>query len=518
MKKGLFITLVLSALLATSAFAYSPVLDTIPDVVIGDADETGFWTTDVNFFRFTDAFAFDDYVTDQDSTPSTHLKWCFIEGTSGVLEINEKPELDIGSEDPKDPPAGKDVRDGNATASFRDIGASPKSYDAAVLAGTDVYPGSPLCDQLITFWVSDEANNADSQTIYVKSIDGDVDRLSQGVQEVKRFGFDTGPEDFGWGTITGFSLPRSRQKAGAIGLQDPTGGIGFGFWQTPGDHIAYEAGKIFRARFALMRDAALTSADDMPTIRLRWISNNFTGSTSYYINSVDPFNQVPPIDPSTEDYGAYFYPITDPGGLGLAMDMLDFSPETGTVWCDEIVVEKIDRSYLSFSAVGEFDTNFGTWSFNPNFGAFGDVSSAGSGASSLALTSTVADAANAGFHQCADNALAYDTATALLYRASFDLSRAGTNGAIVPTIRLRAFNEDNQMVAAFNMQHGATGAGAPAQGGSTVEVLWDRPDLPASPTTAQDGFKVAFDMLDFAPTEGDTVTLDKVTVESTSIP
>jgi hypothetical protein len=521
MKKGLFLTLVLSiALIASSSFGYAPEIGNIPDVVIGNCDESGnFWTTDVKMFRFSNAFKFDDYVTDNDSTPSTDLKWCFIEQVSGYLAINDKLELDTGSEDPYAPPGAKELRAGNEYASFRDIMASPPSFDAAVQSGTEKYPGAPLCDQFVTFWVVDQDSNADSKTIYVKSIDCEVDALSAGAEFVGSYGFDTDSETFAAATFTGYSLPTSRQEAGRIGLQ--TGGAAanvFGFWQTPSDEIAYQANRVFRARYSLQRDTALTNADDMPSMRLRWITNNFAGSASYYINSISPFDMVPPVEPSEKDYTSYFYPATDTGGLGLTIDVLDFSPEGGTVWCTGIEVEKIDRSFLNSTAVKTYDTDFNTWSFNPNFGAFGNVTSTGSTANELVLISTVADAANAGFHQSPANDMAYAT-TPQLYRAAFDVKRAGADAMAVPAIRLRAFNEDNQIVAEYNINHGnAPGPGSPPQTAKTFEVYWDTPTLPASPTTDQDGFRVAFDMLDFSNLEGDTITLEKVAIEYNPIP
>jgi hypothetical protein len=230
---------------------------------------------------------------------------------------------------------------------------------------------------------------------------------------------------------------------------------------------------------------------------------------------------VPPVEPSTKDYGSYYYPPCDTGGLGLAIDMLDFSPaeESGTVWCDTVVVEKIDRSLLNSTAVKTYDSDFNTWSFNPNFGAFGNVTSTGSTANELKLTSTLSDALNAGFFQCPANDMAY--VADKLYRAAFDISRDAADPMIQPWVRLRAFNEDNQIVAAYSVLHGnSPGPGAPAQSPSTTtfEVYWETPTLPSSPTTDQDGFRLAFDLLDFSPLEGDTMTLEKVAIEYNPIP
>lgn len=521
MKKGLFLTLVLSiALLSTSGFSFAPVLDPIPDVFIGDADDPGWWTTDVNMFRFSDAFAFDDYIQNDTQTTPSLLKWCFIEDplTSGALEINAIIGLDPGSEDPHFPGV-KDIRAGNPTATFRDIGASPHSLDAAVLAGSAIYPGTPLCDELITLWAAEPVQGkADSDTIAVKSTEGDIDHLA-GAKRVGEFDFDTGQ---GWGaaTFTGFSLPTSQGPDGRIGLQGPVDGNVFGFWQTGPTAITYED-KIFRARYFLQRGAGVAAAD-MPQIRLRWISNNFASTGDLTLSSTASNSNIPPESPAAAaEYHSYLYPICDTGGLGLTFDMLDFSPEAGLVNLDGVIVETIDRALLgAATAVKTYDADFGTWEFNLNFGgAFTAVSSAGSDADKIILTSTVAGGMDAGFAQSPANDMAY--VATKLYRATFGVSRTAADPLVMPWIRCRAFSEDNQVSAAFNFLHGSPpGPGAAAQTPATTagEVYWETPTLPGAPTTDDDGFRVAFDLLDFSATEGDAMRLEKLTVESFAIP
>lgn len=522
MKKGLFITLVLSiALLTTSAFSFAPVLKQLPDVVIGDADEPGppdgFWTADINLFRFSDAFAFDDYIDNDEQTTPSVLKWCFVEDplTSGALEVNGIISLDPRYEDPKAPGA-KDLRAGNPTANFRDVGASPHSFDAAVQAGSDIYPGTPLVDELITLYVSESVENkSDSDTIIVKSVDGDIDHLA-GATRVKDYTFDSGQ---GWtaATFTGYSLPTSSGPDGRIGLTGPAGGFNFGFWQTTDTAIPYED-KIFRARYFLSRGAGV-AALNVPQVRLRWITPTFASTGDLTISSTGTSN-IPPEAPATKEYASYLYPTYDTGGLGLTFDMLDFDgTEAGLVSLDRIIVETIERSLLgSATAVQSYDTNFNTWEFNVNFsGAFTGVTSTGSGTDRIALTSTVAGS-EAGFAQTPANAMLY-TANKL-YRATFDVSRTAAAAATQPWIRLRAFSEDNQISAAFNVMHGLDNGGAAPQTPATgaFEIYWETPTLPGSPGTGEDGFRCAFDLLDFSAAEGDTMRLESLTVESFAIP
>jgi hypothetical protein len=88
------------ALLTSSALAYSPSWDTIPDVIVGGGD-----------FAYTQAFNWQDYVSDQDTSPVSLLQVVFAEGnwdtgesdrslqtvdgsTSNEVGINSQTEVD----------------------------------------------------------------------------------------------------------------------------------------------------------------------------------------------------------------------------------------------------------------------------------------------------------------------------------------------------------------------------------------------------------------------------------------
>jgi hypothetical protein len=343
-----------------------------------------------------------------------------------------------------------------------------------------------------------------------------------GGQLVEEYTFDTGQ---GWtaATNTGYSLPTPYGPTGGkIGLEGKTTGFQFGFWQTDATAIAYEADKIFRARYFLSRNTGM-AADAMPTIRLRWNAANFSGTGSVSLSSTASGSNVPPESPATKEYRSYLYPACDTGGLGLTFDMLDFDPsgESGLVLLDRVVVETIDHGALSGQAAEKtYDANFGAWEFNVNFGgAYGAVSSSGSGADRISLGSTVAGM-QAGFAQSPGNEMAYTADR--LYRATFNVSRTGANAMATPWVRLRAFSEDNQVSASGDILHGGTpGPGAAPQTPTTkgFEVYWETPTLPGSPGTDEDGFRVAFDLLDFDNLiEGDTMLLESVVIESFTIP
>jgi hypothetical protein len=215
----------------------------------------------------------------------------------------------------------------------------------------------------------------------------------------------------------------------------------------------------------------------------------------------------------------YFPAAAD--NLGLAFDMLDFDPgEWGTISLDSVIVEKFDRSVFSATLVEFYDSDpdFATWVWNPNFGASawnGCTSGQSGGSLSIASTSSP----QAAFWQSAANDLDYTADK--LYRAIFTMSRgSGDTAATMPWCRIRCFNEDGQMSQEFNINNGDSGAAMPPQTPSTrdYEVYWQTPDLPASPTTDEDGFRVSFDMLNFGLGETGTFILDSVTIEFSDIP
>jgi hypothetical protein len=84
MKKGL--VALFAAALAISAsvsFGYAPTIRPLPDITIGDMEDN-LSTQDRNFFVFTNAFRFDDYAQDQDTTCPA----CCGALTSGMIRLH----------------------------------------------------------------------------------------------------------------------------------------------------------------------------------------------------------------------------------------------------------------------------------------------------------------------------------------------------------------------------------------------------------------------------------------------
>lgn len=187
MKKGLIALFAAAlAISASVSFGYAPTIRPLPDITIGDAEDN-LATQDRNFFVFTNAFRFDDYAQDQDTTVST-LLWSFDEWdpTPQWFTVNGKAPLHVGAaavaaadggtnSGPHLNPANE-IRAGNQLAYFRDIILSP---------GTGTGPFSPAPADLtahavgksVFFYVSDQTSVASAEC-FVKSVDNAHDGAS----------------------------------------------------------------------------------------------------------------------------------------------------------------------------------------------------------------------------------------------------------------------------------------------------------------------------------------------------
>jgi len=524
MRKGLFVTLaiVAIALFSGSVYGYAPVINPIPDVVIGDAEDNLGWTIDRNFFRFTNAFDFLDYVSDGDTT-ETLLKWSFIEEESPALtptdwfEISGITQTTVGN---TITPGAKDLTLGatDYTPTIRDIYASPHSED-----GTENGPYTGIVegaqhDKFITLYASDGALE-DSRNVFVYSIEGELDALSGGA--IKQYTFDTDVE--GWTFLPlnvppDFSGATSGYSGGRLTVSsanDATNRVGF--WQSPPTDIAYVAGNVYRARFLASSSQTVASAN--PQFRMRWVQELSLESVSHVVNASAPQSYSLPTDPTTKEYACYFAPILS-GDMGVTFDMLDFDAgQSGTHYVDQVTVDMFpdpaaDTAVKTYSS----SADFANWAFLTNVG-FGPVTS-GVGTDTLSITSTVANSSNYGWWQSSGAANELTYVADKLYRATYTLTATDADRDDLAQVRLRAQSEDGQMTAAMELNsQGVGGPGAmPALAGTEYDVYFETPTMPGTPTAAQDGFIVTIDVIDFNAAQGGTITLDSVVIDYLAIP
>jgi hypothetical protein len=202
MKKGLITTLLAVAASfsgISSSYAAAPVIGTLPDIRIGDAEDNAL--TDNNFFVFTNAFRLDSFVSDSDTTVST-LKWSFDEGDdpgaptgtgTNWFSVNNKPPIHVGgtasavdgsSATAHLNPGANDIRTVSDYATFRDIVFTPGTtlVGSGPVSGRWAAPVDPAktahaTGKTVTFFVSDGSAVA-SDTIIVRTVDNATDFAS----------------------------------------------------------------------------------------------------------------------------------------------------------------------------------------------------------------------------------------------------------------------------------------------------------------------------------------------------
>lgn len=210
MKKGLLSTLLAAAASVSgipSVHANAPVVSSLPDIIVGDAENNnGF--TDNNYFVYTNAFSLDQAASD-DNVADADLLWHFAEGSIQGTGNNSTQWYTVNGKNPvisgtdaqaaaavsAVPTTANNIRT-NEFATFRDIVLSPGS-------GPLTSGFSPTMAQLaehaqgrnVYFGVSDGVG-VTTDVIVVKSIDNANDAKSASYVVIVDNQFPTGPE--GW--------------------------------------------------------------------------------------------------------------------------------------------------------------------------------------------------------------------------------------------------------------------------------------------------------------------------------
>ncbi len=337
MKKGLYTGLILSVTLAGSAFAAAPVISNIPDVIIGDAEDN--IGTDNNFFVFTNAFNFDNFVSDLD-TPKSSLQWSFDEGDDNVapntrwFEINGKQAVHLGTSEiassgntGHNPPApANELRSVSQFASFRDIVFSP-SGSGPFPAPTEPDKSDHAAGKVVTFYVSDGTNVA-SKSILVATRDNQYDALSGGSQFTQVYDDPlTGTSTSGWfleaGIPSGAVTGDHDSVNGAIRVHILSDATRYRVqqWYTTAPVLPYGAigsNNWVRGKFYVYATGMVPNqANVIPAVRLRLMQRFVIA------NTLEVWTHTPGI-PALEPYGAELRPNGDPNNPSVYR--VDFDP------------------------------------------------------------------------------------------------------------------------------------------------------------------------------------------------
>ncbi|MCE5229221.1 hypothetical protein LLG95_06450 [bacterium] len=328
MRKGFSVTLamVAFAMLAYNASAYAPTIDDLPDIVIGDAENT----SGANVFVYPDAINL-DAVGHDDATTVTQLIWSFSEsGTTQPYVINKATPSVPGTDNLVSPAAAKRIDNqydpmdpttvtlGARTITFRDAlrspltgAGSPKGpYADNLNGGGATGSGSPtfLDSRVITMYCSDGSTvsltNAKSFIVY--TLDNGYDRLSPRFNKVYEKDFKA--DHTGWTPyVTSGSVPNSSNSTQGICLTVGSAGDNDGQWQSTYGDVDLVANSCWEARLTV----STTNATAFNTPLWLMVYDNAGGAPGTY----------------QDEYGGEFFFLDNEGGANspLAVGRSNFT-------------------------------------------------------------------------------------------------------------------------------------------------------------------------------------------------
>lgn len=423
MKRGLLITLVTVAiaLLCGNVFAYAPIIKDMPEVWIGDEEDNAGLTVDINFFRFTAAFNFDDYVTfdpDDPNPVTTDVRWSFMTDLSDpnrldLLLINGKVTVDDPYTEAPEPGA-KELTDrtdnspvprASANADFWDI------WDSDPATGppwTEPVPGNEL-NTIITIMASNGSKYTCEDVLVrarLGAVDPDYDmpdKLSQGVEVLAVWdqpaldGFVAGPQ----GADDTEIIPGSGIYVGTHGTSGDSVSAGPGathpsnqfyvIWDAPANEVAYAPGYVYRIKYTIRNTQS--DVTKCPKVRLltEFVGTGILAYSGGIMIGGANVNRLFGPSPTATTYNAYVEPPLNLAAGGVTnikprFEVYAFSnDEVGvTTYLDEVIVERFATpSKASGNLITTYSPSAGWtgWSsetISPPFGG-GTVGSDGTG-------------------------------------------------------------------------------------------------------------------------------------------
>ncbi len=280
------------------AFAAAPIISNLPDVTVGDLEDS----TDSNLFVFSDAFQFSDYVADQDTT-DTALLWSFGEFSGGLADsqymINGVTAVNAGTaavlaDQQNDhenavAPGIKQINLLTDSASFRDIILSPLPDAAPYPEPTEDEETSASAGKVIRYYVSDGTNVAFNDA-FINTVNDAADSTSPVVYEPGYVPVITDETLSGDGWVnSGLAWDAvSTNKANgelSITVQPTTAKSRIYGWTNPGlmDYDDVGADKFVRGKFYVFTDVnILNPVNQVPNFRLRITHENAVNAAVHY--------------------------------------------------------------------------------------------------------------------------------------------------------------------------------------------------------------------------------------------
>jgi hypothetical protein len=567
MKRGLKLTLVtiVLALMCSGAYAYAPIIGGIPDVYIGDREdnyESGGSTVDINFFRFSNAFNFDLYVSfhpEDEEGSTTNTRWSFFCADGNLVTINGIETLSDPSESLMPDLVSKELTAwGNndtppratSWATFYDLADSP--------IGTGPPWGDPLTapetvdsplDTQITIYASN-GSKTDSRSIAVKAnVDAaeiDMpDLLSGGISKIFVFGWSAPASAFDKGLLAdGLRIDDPSGTTFYVGTRNTDGNSIYGQtstdptrntwspWYSPDDQVAYQANNVYIAEYTIR--TSQTDASKVPNVRMYtdYVGTGIlavSGGNRVGTAQFQPAPFVP--DADGEVYNIYSTCPVDMSSAGVTnlridFEVIDFAGnEEGTVYLDEVNVyrfetpSKGDGTLVATYNPADLQANWGSIVLGSPFGD-ATVGSNSTGLfiqTPLTVSAPVAGNIDAGMWSRPANGTSQFFEADRLYRCIYTLSSPNQN--TVGKIRIYNANKNGTWSALIELVPDQIQVQMPPSGGQEYDVWFE-----TEPTLYSGGFadlnemNYNFDVSDGSNTQVGTVYLEKVELYYYDIP
>ena len=569
MKRGLKLTLVtiVLALMCSGAFAYAPIIQGIPDVYIGDEEDNpgGGSTVDLNFFRFSNAFNFDEYVSfhpDDVDGSTTDTRWSFICTDGNLLTINGIETLADESEALMPDLVSKELTawgNNDATpratseATFYDLADSP--------IGTGPPWGDPLTapetadsplDTQITIYASN-GSKTDSKTIAVLAnidlVEIDMpDKVSGGIAPAFVFGWSspgtTWDKDLAPFLDDGDEIDNAAGDNFYVGTRGTDGNSVYGEtstdptrstyspWVSPDTDIAYLANNVYITEYTIR--TTQTDPGKVPNVRL------FTEYVGTGILAISGGNRIGTAeaqpapfvaDATGKVYNVYSSSPVDMSSAGVTnlrvkFEVIDFAGnEEGRMYLDEVNVSRFETPAKS---AGTLEATYNPadlqsdWTSIQLGSPFGDAT-VGSNSTGLYIqTPAVVSAPVSGnidvaiWTRGADGGSEFFTADKL-YRAIYTMSSA--DQATLGKIRIYNANKNGTWSAQIALIPDQIQVQMPPIGGQEFDVWFEtEPALYSGGFADLNEMTYSFDISDGSPTQEGTVYLEKVELYYYDIP
>jgi len=540
------LTMIAIALLSTVSYGYPPIIKSIPDIWIGDWEDNQGSAVDLNFFRFTNAFNFDQYISkapDDEDQSTTNVRWSFLAETPDLITINDKLSLSDPSEALMPELSGKELTDypnnnpvprSTSQATFRDIKDSP-----TILSPPYPTPISGFeLNAVITIYASNGIE-VSSREILVRAnlIDGKDELVGAHViyEDMSPSGDWTKvfPDGVFINAFDGaFYIATQLTSGGSIGASGHATRSVWSYWKSPTTATTYVANQVYRAKYTIR--TTQTDKNKMPNMRM--LLHCTDGSGNYAFAGGNRLGKGPSAPtPTARSYSVYFGPpdvsslIPEVQYVTLSWELLDFaSDEDGTNYLDGVIIERFptpEKSDGTFVKTFQGAAGFAGWtSFKltenpPGTPFYGDVTLAGPNAAGVSIqTPGPVDAS--GHVNWGEWSIWYSSSVTYeankLYRCVYTLS---SNNQSIGRVRVMNNNVGGSWSAELDADSYAYTAQMPTPTGREYSVWFESmPTLYSVYDASNNGMTFLFGITDGRADQSGITVLSKVEVYTYDIP